>query len=230
MGGGQAVSLHGGGVHPQQPRRLERVRRQHAGQSGLGSPAQGAGQRRVRRDRVERIRVQHQPGGVGQRLRQTRRHRVTTTAAADQGAGGQALRSQNVGLRARHQLGLNGVERQRMVVESGQKHPPGTRQQRCARRQQGRAAHPGRAAQNSHIAEAALVLGVQPRPQRGRAGQTGAGGGGVQGQVQGVEPDLAGKVAPLRREQARLERQQRQGVAGAHRHLTQRLAGVGGQA
>ncbi len=101
--------------------------------------------------------------------------------------------------------------------------------------QHGRSRHARRATDHGHIAEAAFVRRVWTTAQRGCAAVTRAGAGnrghgctcGVH--LQGVQPDAAGRVAPVRREQARLEREQAECRVRPH-NGTRAVTGVGVQA
>ena len=74
--------MNGVRIGAEQPRRFERVRREHGGPMALLPALQARAQFGVGRDAVERIGIQHEAGRVLEDLGQNRAHRLATTAAA----------------------------------------------------------------------------------------------------------------------------------------------------
>ena len=105
--GGQPVVLYSVAGEVQQARRLERMGRQHGTPIARGAGAQLGLQLGVARDRIERIRVQHQARGGGQYFWQMGTNRVCAAAAAYHAHGRQVQLVHG----AQHQFRLLRVDR-----------------------------------------------------------------------------------------------------------------------
>ncbi len=218
----EAVGLHVARADAEQPRRFERMRREHRRAFGAAvgaARAQPVAQRALGGDRVERVGVEHEPRRVVHHGIEHVAHGLAAAAAAHHGGAGQRARIERAVERAMHQLGPRRVDRRVGTrVERAQVHAPAAGRERRVRREPRRAGHARGAADDRHVAEAALVLGVSSRWVRrvARAAQPRAGRRGLRIDLQRRVPHRARRIAALRGEQPRLDGEEGDRVMRLH--------------
>ena len=215
---GDAVRLDVCGFRIEQPRRLGGVRRQQ--RVGL-PPRAGVAQIGVVRHQVQRVGIEHARDVAGKRGAD---QGFGALALADAGPGDERveLLAERIVRVAQHELQRVGVDAGRLVIEQPDVDPAGAELQGRASSEQRRAGHACGAAEDRHRAGHALMEVARPRPEHAaeqlRAGQPGR----RPHQAPGIQPELrdanlAAVIGPIEREQPRLERNEAEGVSGAHR-------------
>ena len=169
--GGQPVGLHCRRCAAQQARRFQRMRRDHGGPAAAAAGLQQRLQLRVRRDRIQRVGIEHQGPGSGQDARQHCADRVAAAAAAGDCHPIQRQRLPG----PEHQCGLRRVVRRCGAVQQAREDAAGPGMQRGGCRQQHGARHAGRATDHRDVAIAAFVRVMQPGAGRRRAGEESGG-------------------------------------------------------
>ena len=151
---------------------------------------------------VQCIGIEHQPRRACQQAWQDFAHRIATAAAADHRGGRECARRLAPQPGRNISSGHKRVEAGRSGVEHADIDAAGAGGQRGAASQQGRTGHAAGAADDDHVAEAALVLGVASRRPQLPCGFDAAEQGarrdlsGAVAATEVVEPDIAGRSRP----------------------------------
>jgi hypothetical protein len=201
---GQPVGLHVAGRPAQQPRRFQRMRREHR-RRRIGLPrAQQRLQLRRRRPR----RSAHRRRAPASRASCSTRGSTFSTACRRRSRRRPPARQRRAKSRgSHHQLRQPATTDGAAGIERREEDAAGAGMQGRAGGELRGAQHARRAADDGDVAVAALVRSVQARARR-RAPASTAHGASAGAHAQVVEPDLAGGIAAATGEQAGLEREQ----------------------
>ena len=210
-----AVGLYGRGVAAEQPGCFRGMRRKNGRR---GSRAQKILQPGIRCNKVQSVCVEHQRYGAFEgdgerrmcfgRLAQARAHGKTIE-------GGEP---QNLMHCTQHQFRLHGVVTKIVVGEQAGVNPAGSQLQCGASREQCRAQHAARAADDAQAAVIALMaVGAPGRQYRSQhvAADDGA-ARRLRIETERAQMDLAAMIGTVERKQPGLEADKRCGVVGAH--------------
>ena len=154
--GGEPVALHGGDIAAEQPRRFERVRRQHARIALCSAGGDLCGKRRIIRDQVQCVGVQQFRHVERQHVVQRLDRAVAMTHAAADCQRVHLVERQIVD-GVQHQFGMRRIVGRGACAKQRHVDFPGAAMKRRARCENRRAAHAGVAADHGEAAERALV-------------------------------------------------------------------------